>query len=293
MTELHGFTLVREQYIAEMNTKARLFRHGRTGAELLSLENEDENKSFGIAFRTPPADDTGLPHILEHSVLAGSRKYPTKEPFVNLLKTSLNTFLNAMTYPDMTIYPVASTNLKDFYNLVDVYLDAVFYPLITEKTFQQEGWHYETAGVDQPLTYKGVVFNEMKGYFSSPDIILGDEVQAAVLPDTPYRFNSGGDPAAIPDLTYEQFKRFHADYYHPSNAVICFWGDDDPTERLRRINDFIAEFEAQPINAQMPLQPRFPEPRKAIKTFDAGEADGDSDKAMVTVSWLMTEVTQE
>lgn len=291
MTEQHGFVLVREAHIAEIATWARLYRHQRTGAELLSLENDDENKAFGVAFKTPPADDTGLPHILEHSVLAGSRKYPTKEPFVNLLKTSLNTFLNAMTFPDMTIYPVASTNLKDFYNLVDVYLDAVFYPLITEKTFQQEGWHYEPGDDNGKLIYKGVVFNEMKGYASTAEITIGEETRMALMPDTPYARNAGGDPAVIPNLTYAQFKKFHEDYYHPTNARFYFWGDDNPEERLRRVDDFIAEFKAHPVEATLPLQPRFAEPRKIVKPYDAGEADADSDKTMLTVSWLLPEVT--
>src|SRR5262245_43322100 len=193
MTATHGFELIQERYISEISTKAKLYKHIRTGAELLSLENDDENKSFGIAFKTPPEDSTGLPHILEHSVLGGSRKYRTREPFVTLLKTSVNTFLNAMTFPDMTIYPVASTNLKDFRNLVDVYLDAVFYPTITEKTLQQEGWHYEIEKADAPLTYKGVVFNEMKGVYSTPEAVLDTVSQRALLPDTPYANDSGGD----------------------------------------------------------------------------------------------------
>ena len=240
---LHGFELVREQSIPEINTQAKLYRHIRTGAELLSLENSDENKVFGVNFKTPPPDATGLPHILEHSVLGGSRKYPVKEPFVELLKGSLNTFLNAMTFPDMTVYPVASQNLQDFYNLIDVYLDAVFYPRITESTLQQEGWHYELESPDAPLTFKGVVFNEMKGAYSSPDRVIGTKTEQALFPDTIYGVDSGGDPAVIPDLTYPKFKQFHATYYHPSNARIYFYGDDDPEERLRLIDDFITEFQ--------------------------------------------------
>ena len=164
-----GFTLVRERSLPEFNSEARFYRHAKTGAELLSLVNDDDNKVFGVTFRTPPRDSTGVAHILEHAVLCGSRKYPAKEPFVELMKGSLNTFLNAMTFPDKTCYPVASQNLRDFYNLIDVYLDAVFYPLITPNAFRQEGWHYELDAVDEPLVYKGVVFNEMKGSYSSPD----------------------------------------------------------------------------------------------------------------------------
>ncbi|GIV84323.1 MAG: hypothetical protein KatS3mg052_1330 [Candidatus Roseilinea sp.] len=215
MSVTHGFELVREATIPEINSTARLYRHVKTGAQLLSLINDDENKVFGIAFATPPQDSTGLPHILEHSVLCGSRKYPVKEPFIELAKGSLNTFLNAMTYPDRTIYPVASQNVKDLYNLIDVYLDAVFYPRITPWTLMQEGWHYELEAPDQPLQFKGVVFNEMKGAYSSPDNVLARTIQHTLFPDTVYRFDSGGDPAVIPDLTYAQFKKFHETYYHP------------------------------------------------------------------------------
>src|SRR5689334_22263640 len=190
MATTHGFELLREQAIPELNSTARLYRHVKTGAELLSLLNEDENKVFGISFRTPPSDSTGVAHILEHSVLCGSRKYPIKEPFVELVKGSLNTFLNAFTYPDKTCYPVASQNLKDFYNLIDVYLDAVLYPLIPAETLQQEGWHYELETPDAPLTYKGVVFNEMKGNYSSPDSILFETAQHATFPDNLYGFDS-------------------------------------------------------------------------------------------------------
>src|SRR6185312_3636101 len=173
MAATHGFELLREQALPEIDTTARHYRHVRTGAELLSLLNKDENKVFGVSFATPPTDSTGVPHILEHSVLCGSRKYPVKEPFVELLKSSVNTFLNAMTFADMTCYPVASQNVRDFYNLIDVYLDAVLFPHLTRHTFEQEGWHYELDAPDAPLTYKGVVFNEMKGNFSSPESVLG------------------------------------------------------------------------------------------------------------------------
>ncbi len=293
MTVILGFELIKETTIPELSTKARLFRHVRTGAELLSLENDDENKSFAVGFQTPPSDSTGLPHILEHSVLNGSRKYPVKEPFVELLKTSLNTFLNAMTFPDMTVYPIASTNLKDFYNLVDVYLDAVFYPRISPKILQQEGWHheYDPDAEQDVLTYKGVVFNEMKGYYSSPDIVLNQFTLSELLPDTPYAHDSGGDPADIPNLTYEQFKLFHETFYHPTNARIFFYGDDNPEERLRVIDAFLEEFNRRDVDATLPLQPRFSQPRKSIKTFDAGDADSDENKSMVTVSWLLGEVT--
>ncbi len=235
-SSVHGFELLRDERIPEINSRARLYRHIRTGAELLSLENDDENKVFGITFRTLPMDDTGLPHIMEHSVLCGSRKYPVKEPFVELMKGSLNTFLNAMTYPDKTCYPVASQNLQDFYNLVDVYLDAVFNPLLSPYTLKQEGWHYALENPEDEMTFKGVVFNEMKGSYSSPDSLIYDQVIRQLFPDTPYGLDSGGDPEKIPNLTYEQFLYYHRTFYHPSNARIFFYGDDAPEKRLQMID---------------------------------------------------------
>src|SRR5690348_8061126 len=206
-------TLQQEKHIPEINATARLFTHDKTGARLLSLTNDDENKCFGINFRTPPADSTGIAHIMEHSVLCGSRKYPVKDPFVQLMKGSLNTFLNAFTYPDKTCYPVASQNLRDFYNLIDVYLDAVFHPRITRATLEQEGWHYELERLDAPLIYKGVVFNEMKGSYSSPDAVLYEWSRRSLFPQSVYGIDSGGDPRHIPDLTYAGFKAFHERYY--------------------------------------------------------------------------------
>ena len=260
MKQTHGFELVKEQQIPELNSRARLWRHVKTRAELLSMENDEENKVFGIAFRTPPPDSTGLPHIMEHSVLCGSRKYPVKEPFTELVKGSLKTFLNAFTGPDCTMYPVASQNLKDFHNLVDVYLDAVFFPLIPEHTLQQEGWHYELNDPDSPLAYKGVVFNEMKGAFSSPDSVLSRHSMRSLFPDTPYGLESGGDPEVIPDLTYEQFKTYHERFYHPSNARIFFYGDDAPEERLRLTNEYLKQFDFVDVQSQIPLQTRFDKP---------------------------------
>ena len=257
MTLNHGFELLRDEHIDEINTRARIWRHKKSGAELLSLENDDENKVFSITFRTPPEDSTGVAHIMEHSVLGGSRKYRVKEPFVELVKGSLQTFLNAFTTSDTTVYPVASTNLQDFYNLIDVYLDAVFFPLITPHHLEQEGWHYELDSVEDPLTYKGVVFNEMKGAFSSPDSVLYRYSFHSLFPDNAYGYESGGDPEAIPDLTYEQFKAFHQTLYHPANSLIFFYGDDDPQERLRLLDDYLSEFEKQDVDAQVALQPPF------------------------------------
>lgn len=195
--------------IPEIGTRAQLFRHTKAAARLLSLQNDDENKCFGITFRTPPKDSTGIAHILEHSVLCGSRKYPLKEPFIELFKGSLKTILNAMTGSAETYYPVASTNLRDFYNLIDVYLDCVFYPNQTRHTFAQEGWHYELDDPARPLSSKSVVFNEMKGYFAAPHTRLHEHASASMLPESIYGLNSGGDPSCIPDLTYEAFKEFH------------------------------------------------------------------------------------
>jgi hypothetical protein len=284
----HGFKLLEEREIPEINTHARLYRHVRTGAQLLSLINQDENKVFGITFRTPPEDSTGVAHIMEHAVLCGSRKYPVKEPFVELVKGSLNTFLNAFTFPDKTCYPVASQNLQDFYNLIDVYMDAVLHPLIPPHILQQEGWHYELESLDAPLAYKGVVFNEMKGAYSNPDDLLEDRARQSLFPDTPYGVDSGGDPRHIPELTYQQFKAFHAKYYHPSNARIFFYGDDDPCERLRRMDAYLREFSALEVDSSIPLQPRFEQPRRLVERFDPGD-DPNSNKGRLVMNWLLTE----
>ncbi len=290
MVLTHGFELLREQDVPDINVKARLYRHAKSGAQLLSLITDDENKVFGIAFTTPPDDSSGLPHILEHSVLCGSRKYPVKEPFIELAKSSLNTFLNAMTYPDRTIYPVASQNTKDLYNLIDVYLDAVFYPNISRWTLMQEGWHYELEAPDQPLHYRGVVFNEMKGAYSSPDNVLGRVVQQTLLPDTVYGVDSGGDPEVIPTLTFEKFKAFHERYYHPSNARIFFYGNDDPEERLRYLDGWLSAFDRTDIHVEIPTQPRFAAPRRIVERYQPGEGEA-AQKCFVTVNWLLTEET--
>ncbi|WP_297105034.1 insulinase family protein [uncultured Devosia sp.] len=282
-----AFELVRDESIAEINSKALLYRHRKTGAEVLSLVNADENKVFGITFKTPPADSTGIAHILEHSVLCGSRKYPVKKPFVELIKGSMHTFLNAMTFPDKTAYPVASQNLKDFYNLVDVYLDAVLFPLISEETFEQEGWHYELDSLDAPLVYKGVVFNEMKGVYSSPDSVMHTQSQTALYPDTTYGRSSGGDPKVVPDLTYEQFKRFHQTYYHPSNARVVFSGDDAPEKRLEILDSYFNQFDRLDVDAEVKLQPRWNSPRTVSGTY-AGTIDPDKRRdGMVSVNWML------
>lgn len=282
------FILQREAHIPEINATVREYRHDKTGARLLSVLAPDENKAFGITFRTPPASSNGIAHIMEHSVLCGSRKYPVKEPFIELAKSSLNTFLNAMTYPDKTCYPVASTNEQDLYNLIDVYLDAVFYPLIPERTLQQEGWHYELESPQAPLRYKGVVYNEMKGNYSSPDLLIEYEYsQRSLFPDTPYGLDSGGDPEVIPTLTYEEFKAFHETYYHPSNAYIWFYGDDPEEKRLAYLDAWLNAFEARQAPSEIPLQPRWEAPRRFVYRYDSG---GNPDaKAYITVNWLLPE----
>jgi Zn-dependent M16 (insulinase) family peptidase len=222
---IHGFRLKESRIIKEIRSTGYWMEHVQTGAQLLYVKNEDDNKVFSISFRTPPSDDTGVAHIVEHSVLCGSRKFPLKEPFVELVKGSLNTFLNAMTFPDKTMYPIASCNDKDFHNLMDVYLDAVFYPSMhnEREILMQEGWHYE---IDEngELAYRGVVYNEMKGALSSPESILDQKVMTSLFPDTTYGYESGGEPDAIPNLTQEAFLSFHRAYYHPSNSYIFLYG---------------------------------------------------------------------
>jgi hypothetical protein len=286
---IHGFELIAEREVGEVKSKAFFYRHVKTGAQLLSLVNDDENKVFGITFRTPPKDSTGVAHILEHSVLCGSRKYPVKEPFVELLKGSLKTFLNAFTFPDKTCYPVASQNVQDFYNLIDVYLDAVFFPRLTPEVLMQEGWHLEAESEEGPLSYQGVVYGEMKGVYSSPDSLLSEYSQQSLFPDNTYGLDSGGKPSEIPQLTFEAFKAFHEQFYHPSNARIFFWGDDDPIERLRILDVYLREFEAKSVDSAVALQGKLEAPTTISKPYAASEP-GEADRAMVTINWLLPEV---
>jgi len=289
MTVSHGFELQREKDVAEIDGVVRHYVHQKTGAELLSVNIDDENKVFGVSFRTPPPDSSGIAHILEHSVLCGSRKYPVKAPFLEMLKSSLKTFLNAMTFPDKTVYPVASTNIQDFYNLVDVYLDAVFHPRISPDTLKQEGWHYELESADAPLTYKGVVFNEMKGSYSSPDDRVYRLSKQSLYPDTTYGVDSGGDPREIPTLTFDRFKAFHERYYHPSNARFFFYGDDDPEKRLEILSAVLDEFSPIEIDSHVELQRHFDAPRKMERPFPATGADDAKKQARVTVNWMLDE----
>jgi len=281
-----GYKLIQEEWIPEISSNARLIEHEKTGARILSVKNNDENKVFGIAFRTPPRDNTGVAHILEHSVLCGSEKYPSKEPFVELLKGSLQTFLNAMTFPDKTCYPVASQNLQDFYNLMDVYLDAVFYPRITPEIFAQEGWHLELEDKEGPLKYKGVVYNEMKGAYSSPDSLLGEYTQQSLFPDSTYGLDSGGDPEKIPELTYEDFLDFHRRFYHPSNAWIFIYGDDPEEERLKKLSQYLDRFDGLEVDSEIRPQPGKELQNRVTKYYSASP-DQAQKGSMVTVNWLL------
>ena len=231
--DLAEYEILDEHRVEDVQSDGFILRHKKSGARIAILSNNDDNKVFYIGFRTPPEDETGVPHIIEHTTLCGSKKFPVKDPFIELAKGSLNTFLNAMTYPDKTVYPVASCNDQDFKNLMDVYLDAVFNPNITkyEEIFKQEGWHYELTGKDDELKINGVVYNEMKGAYSSPDEVLSSQIYRSLFPDNTYSKNSGGNPEKIPELTYENYLAFYHKYYHPCNSYIYLYGDMDMEEK--------------------------------------------------------------
>ena len=284
----HGFELIQEQWVPELKCNARYYTHCNTGARLLSIETDDINKVFGISFRTPVANSTGVPHILEHSVLCGSEKYPVKKPFLELLRGSLYTFLNAFTGQDRTIYPVASLNLKSFYNLVDVYLDAVFHPLLSRETFEQEGWRYDLEGTEADLQFKGVVYNEMKGAQSSPYATLMRASLHSLFADHPYAHDSGGLPHEILDLTWEDLKAFHARHYHPANAYVFFYGDDDPDRRLALLNDQFQPYAYRPSQTRIPLFPRDDRHRRQEVRYTPTEAS--SDKGFITCNWLLPDI---
>jgi hypothetical protein len=286
-----SFTLIKEQQIPEINSLVRLYEHKRTGARLLSVINDDENKVFSVNFRTTPKDSTGVAHILEHSVLNGSEKYPVKEPFVELLKGSLATFVNAFTYPDKTCYPVASQNEKDFYNLIDVYMDAVFHPLISEQTLMQEGWHYEISDPSEPLAYKGVVFNEMKGAYSSPENLLARAIQQSLFPKHVYGVDSGGDPAEITNLTYENFRAFWETYYHPSNSFIFFYGNDDPDKRLKLMEGYLKPFKKKKVKSAVPPSKAFRKPKKIEEAYIASAGEDLDKKHYLTVNWKLPDTS--
>ncbi len=276
LSKCTAYEVIEEKKLDDIKSMGCLLRHKKSGARISLISNDDENKVFYIGFRTPSLDSTGAAHILEHSVLCGSEKFPVKDPFVELVKSSLNTFLNAMTYPDKTIYPVASCNDKDFKNLMEVYLDAVFYPDIYrhKEIFCQEGWHYEMEGLDAPLAINGVVYNEMKGAFSSPDEVLSREIMSSLYPDTSYAFESGGDPEAIPNLSYEQFLEFHKKYYHPANSYIYLYGDMDMEERLNWLDqEYLGKFDAIKVDSGIKEQKSFDKMREVEISYNIASGE--------------------
>lgn len=288
--KLDAYRVVEHKMIEEMQSEGIVLEHKKTKARLFLVSNDDENKVFCIGFRTPPDNDCGLPHILEHSVLCGSDKFPLKDPFVELVKGSLNTFLNAMTYPDKTVYPVASCNDKDFHNLMDVYMDAVLHPNIykEEKIFRQEGWHYELESKDAPLIYNGVVYNEMKGAYSSPESILDSVTQKTLFPDTCYGKDSGGDPVHIPELSYEKFLDFHRTYYHPSNSYIYLYGDMDMAEKLTWLDEeYLSHYEERPVDSRIREQKAFAEPVEREFSYSITEGESEEDATYLSVNTVV------
>lgn len=282
---VQAYELILRQEIPDIHSTGYLLKHKKSGARVMLLENDDDNKVFNIAFRTPPADSTGVAHILEHSVLCGSKKFPLKDPFVELVKGSLNTFLNAMTYPDKTMYPVASCNDQDFKNLMHVYLDAVFFPNIydREEIFRQEGWHYELEDTDGPLTLNGVVYNEMKGAFSSPEDVLDREIFNSLFPDTPYGVESGGDPAYIPDLKYSEFLSFHSRYYHPANSYIYLYGKMDMEERLNWMDrEYLSKYDAIAVDSQIPRQKSFDQMKELEMEYPISDNETEEDNSYLS-----------
>lgn len=283
--DVKNYELVREETLKGIQSKGYLLNHKKSGARVLYIENDDNNKVFSIGFRTPPEDSTGTPHILEHSVLCGSKNFPAKDPFVELVKGSLNTFLNAMTYPDKTVYPVASVNDKDFQNLMHVYMDAVLYPNIYEheEIFRQEGWSYRLDSKEDKLSYNGVVYNEMKGAFSSPEGVLDRVVLNTLFPDTSYANESGGDPAVIPELTYEQFLDFHRKYYHPSNSYIYLYGDMDIEEKLDWLDrEYLSYFDKAEVDSKIRFQEPFSEMKENTITYSIASDESEEDNTFLS-----------
>ncbi len=286
IAELTQYEIIETKELDDIKTQGTLLKHKKSGAKIVLMENDDNNKVFSIAFRTPPSDSTGLPHILEHSVLCGSKNFPVKDPFVELVKGSLNTFLNAMTYPDKTVYPVASCNDKDFQNLMHIYMDAVLYPNIYEheEIFRQEGWNYNLENAEDELTYNGVVYNEMKGAFSSPEGVLDRVILNSLFPETSYANESGGDPEVIPELTYEQFLQFHSDYYHPSNSYIYLYGDMDMVEKLEWLDrEYLSDFEVKDVDSVIKLQKPFEKMSEIEQTYSISSSESEEDNTYL--SW--------
>lgn len=280
-----AYELLEEKHLEDIKSEGFLLKHKKSGARICLISNQDDNKVFYVGFRTPSLDSTGAAHILEHSVLCGSEKYPVKDPFVELAKSSLNTFLNAMTYPDKTIYPLASCNDKDFQNLMEVYMDAVFHPNIYKykEIFCQEGWHYEMEDLDAPLTINGVVYNEMKGAFSSPDGVLEREILSSLYPDTSYAFESGGNPENIPELTYEQFLAFHQKYYHPCNSYLYLYGNMDMEEKLDWIDrEYLSKYDKISVDSEIKTQKPFQERREIVIPYNIASGEELKDNAYLS-----------
>lgn len=288
--EKDAYEVVINKYIEEINSDAWLLKHKKTGARIVLLSNEDDNKVFNIGFRTPVNNDTGVPHIIEHTVLCGSKNFPLRDPFMELVKGSLNTFLNAMTYPDRTVYPVASYNDKDFKNLMHIYMDAVFNPNIykTDKIFKQEGWHYELNDENEALEINGIVYNEMKGVYSSIDGIASRVTAQSLFPDTTYQYESGGDPEHIPELTYEEYLDFHRRYYHPSNSFIYLYGDMDMSERLDWIDEnYLGKYDKLDIDSSIEHQSSFDKTYELVKEYAISDNEIEEESAMLTSNYVI------
>lgn len=283
--DLAEYEILDEHRVEDVQSDGFILRHKKSGARIAILSNNDDNKVFYIGFRTPPEDETGVPHIIEHTTLCGSKKFPVKDPFIELAKGSLNTFLNAMTYPDKTVYPVASCNDQDFKNLMDVYLDAVFNPNITkyEEIFKQEGWHYELTGKDDELKINGVVYNEMKGAYSSPDEVLSSQIYRSLFPDNTYSKDSGGNPEYIPKLTYEAYLDFYHKYYHPSNSYIYLYGDMDVVEKLEWLDkEYLSQYEYKKVNSEINKQPAFDEIKNVEAQYSITMDDSQENKTYLS-----------
>lgn len=293
---LKKYTLIKEKKLDDINSQGYLLEHNKTKAKVVLIENDDSNKTFLVGFKTPVGNSTGVPHIMEHSVLCGSRKFPAKDPFIELVKGSLNTFLNAMTFPDKTVFPVASENDKDFQNLMDIYLDAVFYPKIYDRreTFCQEGWTYELKDREDELTVNGVVYNEMKGAFSAPDQVVERKIMNTLYPDTGYAFESGGDPDEIPTLTYEEFLDFHKKYYHPSNSYIFLYGNMDMLEKLDYIDaEYLSRFEYKDIDSEIKLQKGFADKKEFTIEYPVAANEPVEENTYLTYNNVVGNITDK
>ena len=294
--DLAEYEILDEHRIEDVQSDGFILRHKKSGARIAILSNNDDNKVFYIGFRTPPEDETGVPHIIEHTTLCGSKKFPVKDPFIELAKGSLNTFLNAMTYPDKTVYPVASCNDQDFKNLMDVYLDAVFNPNITkyEEIFKQEGWHYELTGKDDELKINGVVYNEMKGAYSSPDEVLSSQIYRSLFPDNTYSKDSGGNPEYIPKLTYEAYLDFYHKYYHPSNSYIYLYGDMDVVERLEWLDkEYLSQYDYKKVNSEINKQPTFDEIKNVEAQYSITMDDSQENKTYLSYNRVVGDTLDE